>query len=176
MRYRPATADDTQAIATLHAESWRATYRGAYSDEFLDGNVHENRMEVWGARLTAPDRSQFVVVAEDEGRIVGFACAYGARDPEFGTLLDNIHVRGEGHRRGIGTGLVRAVAAWCRRNYPECGLYLWVLEQNTNAQRFYARLGATDRGGGITEPPDGGLIKTRRYAWSLLSDVAPSSG
>jgi hypothetical protein len=30
-------------------------------------------------------------------------------------------------------------------------------EQNTNAQRFYARLGATDRGGGTSEPPGGGL-------------------
>ena len=66
-----ATAEDTQAIATLHAESWRTTYRGAYSDEFLDGDVHANRMEVWGARLAAPERNQFVVVADDSASTEG---------------------------------------------------------------------------------------------------------
>ena len=53
----------------------------------------------------------------------------------------------------MGAALVAEVAAWCRANYAGCGLYLWALEQNRPAQRFYQRLGATDQGGEISEPP-----------------------
>lgn len=127
MIYREATVADAQAIATLHADSWRSNYRGAYLDSFLDGDVHQDRLQVWQARLSAPAANQFVVVAE-----VGF---------------------------------------WCRANHPNCPLYLWVLEQNERAQRFYSRLGATDRGGEISVPAGGCQISGRRYVWSAVSEV-----
>lgn len=38
--FRPARATDSEAIAVLHADSWRRHYRGAYSDAFLDGDVY----------------------------------------------------------------------------------------------------------------------------------------
>ncbi len=160
-----------KAIATLHAESWRVTYRGAYRDEFLDGDVLEDRLGVWEMRLSAPRSDQFVTIAEDEDRVVGFACAYGRDDERWGTLLDNIHVRPERHRRGTGTRLLSEVARWCRANYADCGLYLWVLSQNGQARRFYERLGATDWGGDVFEPPGGGRIDSRRYAWTTVKEI-----
>ena len=96
-RYRRATHDDVRAIAALHAESWRHTYRGALRDEFLDGDIEQNRITLWEGRLAAPAANQLVVVAEDDEGITGFACAYGRADPRWGTLLDNIHVRRERH-------------------------------------------------------------------------------
>jgi len=114
-QYRKATSEDRLAIADLHAESWRHTYRGAYRDEFLDGPVFDDRRAVWEKRLSEPPANQFVVVAEEEGRIVGLACAYGGDDEQWGTLLDNIHVRPELHGNGIGTGLVAEVVNWCLR-------------------------------------------------------------
>ena len=99
-----------------------------------------------------PALNQFVVLAEEDDDLIGFACAYGRHDETWGSLLDNIHVRPEYQRRGFGAGLVAEVAAWCRANYADCGLYLWVLEQNHPAQRFYQRLGASDQGGEISEP------------------------
>lgn len=152
--YREARYEDAMAIATLHADSWRVAYRGAYRDEFLDGEVVQDRIDVWENRLSAPPPNQFVVIAEEEGRIVGFVCAYGGEDARWGTLLDNLHVRRERHRHGTGTGLVSRVATWCRANYPDCGLYLWVLEQNDRARRFYERLGATDRAARFRCPPE----------------------
>jgi GNAT superfamily N-acetyltransferase len=172
MRCREATHDDLMAIATLHAESWRIHYRGAYRDDFLDGDVVRDRIAVWTSRLSAPARNQFVIVAEEAASIVGFACAYGREDPRWGTLLDNIHVRPDHHRQGIGARLLAAVVTWCRANYPDCGLYLWVLARNASARRFYERLGATDRGGGVFVPPGGGRIDSRRYAWTRLDEIA----
>jgi len=51
VRYRQAGAEDIEAIATIHADSWRLNYRGAYSDAFLDGAVDDNRRAVWTERL-----------------------------------------------------------------------------------------------------------------------------
>ena len=64
-----------------------------------DGPVFEDRRIVWEKRLAEPPANQFVVLAEEEGDGVGFACAYGRDDPRWGTLLDNIHVRPALHRR-----------------------------------------------------------------------------
>jgi GNAT superfamily N-acetyltransferase len=171
-RCREATYDAAAAIATLHADSWRVAYRGAYRDEFLDRDVVQDRMGVWESRLSAPPDNQFVVLAEEEGRLVGFACAYGREDERWGSLLDNIHVRRERQREGTGTRLVSEVATWCRAHYADCGLYLWVLAQNSQARRFYERLGAMDRGGEISVPPGGGQVLSRRYAWTTVWEIA----
>jgi GNAT superfamily N-acetyltransferase len=166
MRHREVDAQDTVAIATLHAESWRTAYRGALRDEFLDGDILEDRIDVWKRRLSAPPANQLVVVAEAEGLIVGFACAYGGDDERWGTLLDNLHVRRELHRRGTGSRLLSEVAKWSRARYPAAGLYLWVVEDNHPARRFYESRGATDRGGDLWVPPGGGSVRRRRYVWT----------
>jgi GNAT superfamily N-acetyltransferase len=158
MRFREAARADAIGIAKLHAASWRANYRGAYSDEYLDGNVVEERLRVWEERMSTPAPNQFVVLAEEDDDLIGFACAYGGHDETWGSLLDNIHVRPGHQSHGVGARLVAEVAAWCRANYSNCGLYLWVLEQNVRAQRFYKRLGAIDQGGRFSEPPGGGQI------------------
>lgn len=171
MRFRQATRTDATAIAALHAESWQANYRGAYRDEYLDGPVVEDRRRVWEARLSAPAANQLVVLAEDDGELLGFACVYGGDDARWGSLLDNLHVRPGRQGRGIGAALLAEVAAWCRANFPERGLYLWVLEQNRGAQRFYRRLGASDEGGELSEPAGGGQIHGRRYAWKVVPEL-----
>ncbi len=162
---RAGRADDGEAIAALHAASWRATYRGALRDEYLDGDVLGERRAVWRERLEAPAANQHVSVAVDADEIVGFACAYGADDARCGTQLDNLHVRRDRQGTGIGATLLAAVAAWCLTRHPNTGLYLWVVEQNDGARRFYARLGAADAGGDVWHPPDGSAVPVRRCVW-----------
>jgi len=171
MLFREATSADATAIATLHAESWRLHYRGAYRDEYLDGDVVADRLRVWSERLAAPRADQFVVLAEADAVLIGFACVYGRHDATWGSLLDNLHVRPDRQRGGVGVALVAEVAAWCRAHCGDCGLYLWVLAENVRAQRFYERLGATDEGGEWSEPPGGGRIHGRRYAWKVVPDL-----
>ena len=71
MHIRPAAPADIDAIANLHAESWRITYRGQYSDAFLDGPVYEDRLGVWRDRLTSPTSNQHTIVAEDSDMAMG---------------------------------------------------------------------------------------------------------
>ena len=69
---RQAIADDADVVAALHAESWRRSYRGIYSDSFLDGDVLSDRRHVWARRLAASVPTHFTLVAELDGVIVGF--------------------------------------------------------------------------------------------------------
>ena len=167
MNNRPARATDIDAIARLHAESWRVAYRGQYSDAFLDGPVFGDRLTVWKERLTSPAENQHTIVAEDgSGAIAGFACAFGDDDPQWGTLLDNIHVDPARKRAGIGTELIVQTARWATLAYPGAGFYLWVLEANAPARRFYERLGAQNAGQVLSEPVGGGQVSSLRYVWA----------
>src|SRR6266508_4697686 len=72
---RDASKRDIEAIAALHADSWRRHYRGAYSDEFLDGDIFADRRAVWTDRLAAPElpANQCTILAECDDVLVGFA-------------------------------------------------------------------------------------------------------
>ena len=171
MDIREAQTDDIKRIAKLHAESWRVAYRGMYRDEYLDGEVFEDRLHVWQERLTSPAPNQFAIVVEEGKNIAGFACAFGDDDPQRGTLLDNIHVKPEGKRRGGGTRLIAEVARWAFREYPASGLYLWVLEGNLPARRFYERWGAQNADLQEFMPPGGGSVRSLRYVWPTLAPL-----
>ncbi|MDP9238215.1 MAG: GNAT family N-acetyltransferase [Chloroflexota bacterium] len=165
MELRNALAGDAREIALLHADSWRRTYRGSYSDEFLDGDAVQNRLDVWQERLKAPPTNQFVLLAEQDHVLQGFVCARGDDDPVWGSLVDNLHVRQEVKGRGIGASLMRAVGAWAMECYPKSGVYLWVLEANTAARGFYEHLGAANQGLVMNPSADGGVVAALRYTW-----------
>jgi ribosomal protein S18 acetylase RimI-like enzyme len=164
---RDATSSDAEAIAALHADSWRRNYRGAYDDAFLDGDVDEERLGVWTERLTDPSPdSQVTIVAEHDGAVVGFAHTIFDADAEWGALLDNLHVVHHLKGQGLGRRLVERTARAVVERRPGSGLYLWVLEQNTAAQAFYDALGGTRIGREIRGPvPGGGTAPAFRYAW-----------
>jgi GNAT superfamily N-acetyltransferase len=175
MDCRAATAGDVEAIAALHADSWRRNYRGAFLDSYLDGDVLSDRMHVWGERLDRPGPGTCTIVAEHDGRFCGFAHVKFEADPLWGALLDNLHVTHDEKRNGIGTRLVAASARAVLDRTPRTGLYLFVLEQNTRAQAFYAARGGENVGREVRGPfPGGGTAPSFRIAWPdpavLLAD------
>jgi GNAT superfamily N-acetyltransferase len=176
MDLREAHAGDIDAIARLHAESWRSAYRDQYRDAYLDGPVYEDRLSVWRGRLTSPPPNQHTVVVTEGGVIVGFACAFADDDARWGTLLDNIHVDPGQKRAGIGSMLIIEVARWAAATYPRCGLYLWVLEANSSARRFYERHGGREAEHAYFEAPGGGNISSLRYAWPSPAALLAASG
>ena len=170
LAYRDATARDVEAIAGLHADSWRRNYRGAYSDTFLDGAVLADRLAVWTDRLGGQSQpNQSTTVAEQNGLVIGFAHTILDHDPTWGALLDNLHVTHHLKGHGIGTRLMAETARAVIERTPSSGLYLWVLEQNNAAQAFYQALGGIYVGRKESEPPGGGAVVALRYSWPDLS-------
>jgi len=166
IEYRPAEPTDAEAVASLHAHSWRRNYRGAFLDTFLDGDLPEERLRVWRERLDRPPENQFVQLAVDGANLVGFVCAYGGYDPRWGSLVDNLHVSAAFERKAIGSSLMRQAGAWLGHRYPGLEVYLLVLESNTSARRFYERLGAQNAGVATMETHGGAVVRSCRYTWS----------
>ncbi len=170
LRFRLAGPTDAEAVATLHADSWRRHYRGAYSDAFLDGDVLADRLTVWAERLRREDPRRLTILAEDGG-LVGFANTFFEDDRTWGALLENLHVGVAHKRRGIGTRLLEMTADALVRRPHATGLYLWVLQGNVAARAFYAARGGTPVGREPATPPGGiagrlsGSPMRLRYAW-----------
>lgn len=178
MELRIATTEDADAIAALHADNWRRHYRGAYSDEYLDGNIGEERQAFWRDRLATPDPAAITIVAIDEQGLAGFAHTILDEEPPWGALLDNLHVTYDRKRSGLGRRLMAATARAVLDRAPGSGLFLWVLEQNVAAQAFYDAQGGSREDTRDSEAPGGGgRVTAIRYAWrdpaTLLSTQSP---
>lgn len=173
MHFRIAEYSDAARIAELHADSWRRHYRGAYSDEFLDGDIAADRLALWTERLRRPDPGASTILAEgstDDG-LVGFAHTIFDCDVSWGALLDNLHVSHSCKRRGVGSRLLARTADAVIEHRKTSGFYLWVLEQNTDAQAFYEASGGR-RVERAPVPPPGGVASRLsgspaglRYVW-----------
>lgn len=183
LQFRRAGPQDAGSIAALHADSWRRHYRGAYSGAFLEGDVEADRRTVWSDRLGNEDGGTATVVAEQDGRLAGFVHVVFDDDPEWGALIDNLHVTYARKRSGIGTRLMAEAAGAVAERGPG-GLFLWVLEQNVAAQAFYDARGGRRADRREVSPPGGvpgrlnGSPHALRYVWpdpARLLDVPPSS-
>ncbi len=103
--------------------------------------------------------------------MIGFANTFFDEDPTWGALLDNLHVADGHKRRGIASRLLALTAEALTERPERTGLYLWVLEQNVDAQAFYEARGGRYVGRGVVSPPGGianrgtGSSAKLRYAW-----------
>lgn len=167
---RGATLGDANVVAELHADSWQRHYRGAYSDSYLDGDALSDRQAVWAERLAAGGKTE-TILAEAAGCVVGFVHVVFGADQQFGSLVDNLHVSYQHKRRGVGSRLMSEAARTVDGRQPG-GLYLWVLEQNSDAQAFYEARGGVVSGRRAVPPPGGvpgrlaGAPFALRYSWA----------
>ena len=130
---------DAIAIAHVHVESWRTTYTGIVPDEYLAGLDEGLRVKLWRERL---DGQTTVLVAEHAGEVVGFAAAGKIREPveTCDAELYALYLLREAQGRGIGTALLKAVAAVLREHGFK-SMSVWVLERNPS-RSFYEKNGA----------------------------------
>jgi len=157
---------DGPGVAALHAASWRSVYRGILTDAFLDGPVHEDRAQVWEARLQRTDAdTNFGIVAESDGVLVGFVYVIGNADPGYGTLIDNLHVDPSQRSSGLGPRLLDAAARGIAMRALDMRLHLWVFAANVRARAFYARMRGTEVEMIEKLTADGLLATEFRVAW-----------
>ena len=105
-------------------------------------------------RLEVDEPESRVASATDEdGTIIGLATAGVTRDDDAPTPweLYSIHVTAAQQGRGVADDLIRAVAG-----SGDGDAALWVLAQNTRAQRFYRRHGFTVEGASAVDEFTGG--------------------
>jgi ribosomal protein S18 acetylase RimI-like enzyme len=166
---RPATIKDAVAIAQVHVESWRTTYRGMLPEEFLASLSEAGYADRW-ERVIRDDAS-LVHVVEHAGNVVGFASGGRERAGETGYTgeLYAIYLLESAQRRGQGRELVRVIVEGLRRMELR-DMIIWVLRDNRPARLFYERLGGVYvRSQPITIGP--ATLEEVSYGWLRLEDV-----
>ena len=122
VRIRPAEPGDATAIADVFIASFGTL-------TFLP-KLHTDEDTVDFITSTVLPQDE-VVVAEVDGRIVGFVAMSSGGD-----LIELLYVHPDLQRRGIGGALLERAKA----RMPD-GFRLWVFQANAGARRFYERHG-----------------------------------
>jgi L-amino acid N-acyltransferase YncA len=165
---RMATHEDAVGISQVHVASWQTTYRGIVPTKFLDELSPEERVPLWRQII---DSGSHLIVAENEGQIVGFINGGPIREPleNHDAELYAIYLLAEAQGNGIGTALLIELA----KRLQEAGfqsMIVWVLAAN-NSLRFYEKTGAVRVTAKEIEI-GGALLPVVAYAWSRLKVVA----
>lgn len=162
---RPARPADARGIARLDVETWRATYAGVLSVEYLVGLSERRREAGWRSVILREPRDVRVAV-DAAGTVVGFgSCGPNREDRSFTGEVFTLYVAPDWQNQGIGRRLLialfqRLVAAGRR------SAVLWVLRDNP-ARFFYERLGGRQ----IRRKPlavGGTAIEAIAYGWPDL--------
>ena len=165
IKLRPAAFSDHPAIAKLHAENWRLNYRGILSNDYLDNEVENERLDNWCKKLNNPAPGQFVTVAEYGNNLVGFCSLIINEDPVFGSYIDNLHVSSGQQKSGIGKMMMHNAATTIAEKADSPKMYLWVYEANANARSAYEKMSATNFETLDLANVDGTISPTCRYTW-----------
>ena len=118
----------------VHCTSWQEAYRGIVCDRYLD------TMTVEATTARARQFPENTLIAKDKEKVVGFA-VYGPS--RYEDLMDAgevvaIYVLSEYYDRKIGYRLMNEAISRLKEYNT---IFVWVLEKNERAIRFYQRYG-----------------------------------
>ena len=167
VKYRLAVLGDSSDIAKLHVQNWQTTYRGSWSDNFLDNIAPQKQLDIWTKRLNSPNSNQHILFAEAESQLIGFACTELNKNKTYGALLDNLHVDADWRGHGIGKQLTLASTDWVKSKNPKSPYYLWVLENNHSARIFYKKLGGKEVETVVDSSEEMGAFSLVRCVWEI---------
>lgn len=140
---RPARAEDMPAIGRIVVQSWRHTFDGLVSAEFLDA-MSDDHQRQRHERMFSQRSVIYRVAVADEGDVIGFCSGgpsrrsvYSAQNEIYAIFL----LPGCEHQ-GIGRRLFESVAAELAATGRK-GLFLTALAINPH-RSFYEKLGGVE--------------------------------
>lgn len=155
-----ASTDDWMAISNIYEQSWKYAYRGIIPDTWL-ARISAGQ---WANGLKAPGRLSLLLFAD--GQMCGSSSYCYARMEEmegYGEIV-SMYLLPETMHKGYGYQFMQAVISRLHDlGYQK--VYLWVLEENTNARRFYERFGFVPNGRRQTDTFDGKEIAKLMYVY-----------
>lgn len=167
---RKAESKDATTLGHLQVTSWRSAFRNIASDDYLDHHVSEqNQADDWKEILADPE--QVVFVTEIENKAIGYAWAHQEDDESIAwdSELISMHILPEYKRWGIGRKLLTAVATKLKAQGCK-SVYLWVLEDNHPARKFYEALGGGLAGKHQIKLGDRELTEVA-YVWKDIGEL-----
>lgn len=128
---RIAAADDAEQLYMLNNEF---NGGGLTSADNIRDSLRNNRQEV-------------VVVADEDGMLVGFVCVQLKKSfcyDDYGPEIAEVYVKPAYRKRGIAGEMITFAETYCAGNYPLHKYELLTGRKNIAAQALYRKLGYTD--------------------------------
>ena len=142
MLVREATLEDAAAIGRVQVASWRHFYAGILPDAVLAAQDAAVRAGRWASWIGEAGSARRVLVGELDGAVAGFAAFGPGRDPPGDAPgageLYAVYLAPEAAGRGLGRAMMGAAEAGLA---AYGAAFLWVLEDNARARRFYEAAG-----------------------------------
>lgn len=154
--------DDLLAVSNIYEQSWKYAYRGIIPDEYLDGIPSGQ----WASGLNVSGRHSFLLF--DNNKLLGTSSYCKARMDDMNGCgeIVSIYLLPEAMHKGYGKKLMQTVISELERmGYQK--VYLWVLEKNISARRFYERFGFILSGRIHTDTFAGKELKEVQYILEL---------
>lgn len=125
-------SDDINAIGKIYEKSWKYAYNGIIPKDYLDSISGDS----WLPHFE--NKEMFSLVLLENDRFIGTSSYCKSRSEEFSDFgeIVSIYLLPEYIGKGFGARLFEATLnELIRLGYKN--VFLWVLEENTRARRFY---------------------------------------
>ncbi len=136
---RKMQLNDARQVADIHTRAWQVAYQGIIDQKILDDIDITQREAMWRDQLIL-NETRTNLVYENNGMIQGWAAFGECEEEPISQELIGIYVDPLMFRRDIGSKLWHETNRLMLLNGPE-NLVLWVLNDNTQARRFYEKMG-----------------------------------
>lgn len=136
MKIEKITKSTAFDASRIYAMSWKSAYRGIVPDDYLDLLPLDRWESKLGGDYTDKFREDYIL--SDGGVFIASSSICEARDKAYsgwGEIM-SIYVMPEYFRKGYG----KALFSFALERLSEMGyhnIYLWVLEENIRARKFY---------------------------------------
>lgn len=154
------SADDRMAISKIYEESWKYAYKNIIPQGFLD-SIPKGR---WASNIDNQGRKTLVCV--DNGKMIGtssFSKSRFEQFPGWGEII-SIYLLPDYFGKGYGKPLLEAALLELKRQGYE-NVFLWVLEENIRARKFYTKLGFKLTDDSLVDNIGGKDLREVRYVY-----------
>ena len=121
------SVDQTNLLraAAIHSISWKESHRAFCTPDFIELHSPDRQREYLNSKLN--NGTKIYMLVEDEP--IGIVSVTGG-------LIEDLYILPDRQNRGYGTKLLQYAIEQCS-DTPT----LWILENNTEAERLYRRMG-----------------------------------
>lgn len=135
---RQANLTDAIGIAQVQVNTWQITYLGMIPDAYLQSLNVEEQAKSWVKIYETPVLSTQTIVAEFDGKIVGFVGVGPSQESDEASVgeIYAIYVDPDNQNQGIGFNLLQQGTQFLISEGFQSAI-LWVLDKNIQTRNWY---------------------------------------
>ena len=131
MRVRIASQEDADIVGKVHSDAWKSAYRGIFPGEYIDSDTASKRKNEFLDSIKNDKCTYFVL--EETNQAAGIVKTFESNNA---LEIESIYILNEYRGKGLGRQFIDFIKA-----DRSGSIFLWVLEINTNARKFYEKNG-----------------------------------